>query len=303
MRKEDGRDLNRREFIERSAKTMAVVVVGSTIPISITIGSCTKGDENTPSRATGGNTKKEGSSVHKQQVTNYYISRKSELLKSYDKGAKPLGKILATRFDDKHTNTILIEARQEFEAIIPQLPYIGGDKNFNTKNLIMASSCLAIYRVLKDHGKTAEEVGKIIYEMTEALVDYPKFILHFIGRLKYGKGYEKKIKEWATESQKRQYPGDWVATFIEGDRREFDYGIDMTECGILKFFHAQGADEIVPYICVSMDGIFSKAFNRGLVRTMTLAEGCDRCDFRYKRGRDTLLLPLKDGWPPQFHQH
>jgi len=55
---------------------------------------------------------------------------KSELLESYDKGVKPLGKILATRFDDKHTNTILIEAREEFEAIIPQLPYIGGSKCF-----------------------------------------------------------------------------------------------------------------------------------------------------------------------------
>ncbi|MBW1814219.1 MAG: L-2-amino-thiazoline-4-carboxylic acid hydrolase, partial [Deltaproteobacteria bacterium] len=113
------------------------------------------------------------------------------------------------------------------------------------------------------------------------MVDYPKFILGFLGRLKFGKGYEQKIKKWSTESQKRQYPGDWVATFIEGDRREFDYGFDMTECGILKFFRAHSADEIVPYICVSMDGIFSKAFNRGLVRTMTLAEGYDRCNFRY----------------------
>ena len=57
----------------------------------------------------------------------------------------------------------------------------------------MASACLAIYRVLKDRGKTAEEVGKIIYEMTEKMVDYPKFILHFVGRLRYGKRYEKKI--------------------------------------------------------------------------------------------------------------
>ena len=80
MRKKDGRDLNRREFIERSAKTMAVVVVGSTIPISITAGSCTKGDENTTSKATGGNTKKEGSSVHKQQGTNYYISSFTEIV-------------------------------------------------------------------------------------------------------------------------------------------------------------------------------------------------------------------------------
>jgi hypothetical protein len=300
MRKEDSGDLNRREFMERSAKTIAVVVVGSTIPIPITIGSCIKDDENTTSNATGGKIEKGGSSVNNQQVNNYYTSRKPELLKSYDKAAKPLEKIIANRFDDKYTNTIIIEARQEFENIIHKLPYIGGDKNFNTRNLIMASACLAIYKVLKDHGKTAEEVGKIIYEMTEKMVDYPKFILHFIGRLKYGKGYEKKIEEWAKESQKRQYPGDWVATFIKGDRRAFDYGFDMTECGILKFFHAQGADEIVPYICVSMDGIFSEAFNRGLVRTTTLAEGYDRCDFRYKMGRDTLLLPLKDGWPPHF---
>ncbi|MFC1821572.1 L-2-amino-thiazoline-4-carboxylic acid hydrolase, partial [Thermodesulfobacteriota bacterium] len=140
----------------------------------------------------------------------------------------------------------------------------------------------------------------IIYDMTEALVDYPGFILQLIGRMKYGKGYEKKMKAWAPESQKRQYAGDWVATFMEGDGKAFDYGLDMTECGILKFFQAQGATEIVPYICVSMDGIFSRAFHRGLVRTMTLAEGYDKCDFRYKRGRKTLLLPLKDGWPPKF---
>jgi hypothetical protein len=302
MRKEAGRDLNRREFMEKSVKTLAVVVVGSTIPISVTTGSCTNDDENTTIKAIGGKIGEGGSSLNHQQATSYYISRKSELLKTYDKVAKPLGKILATRFDDKHTNTILIGARQEFENIIPKLPYIGGDKNFNTRNLIMASACLGIYRVLKDHGKTVEETGKIIYEMTETMVDYPEFILHFIGRLKYGKGYEKKIKEWATESQKRQYPGDWIATFIKGDRIEFDYGFDITECGIIKFFHAQGADDIVPYICVSMDGIFSKAFNRGLVRTMTLAEGYDRCDFRYKMGRDTLLLPLKDGWPPHFRK-
>ena len=278
------------------------MAAGSTVPISITISSCSKDDENTINKTVGGSKGTGGISMNKQPVNNYYISRKTELLNNYDKISKPLGKVLATGFDDKHATGILVEARREFETIIPKIPYIGGEKNFNTRNLIMASACLAIYKVLKNHGKTTDEVGKIIYEMTETMVDYPKFILHFIGRLKYGKGYEKKIEQWATESQRRQYPGDWVATFIKGDRKEFDYGFDMTECGIVKFFHAQGADEIVPYICVSMDGIFSEAFNRGLVRTMTLAEGYDRCDFRYKMGRNTLLLPLKDGWPPHFRK-
>jgi hypothetical protein len=31
------------------------------------------------------------------------------------------------------------------------------------------------------------------------------------------------------------------------------------------------------------------------VRTMTLAEGAAKCDFRYKRGRE-----VTQGWPPDF---
>jgi len=298
MRNRNWKNINRREFLEKSAKTAAVVVIASTVPASIS-----RGHESSPDIASDVPKEKRGHNVKRQQGNNYYLSKKSELLKGHEKGTESLRKILASRFDDKQTNAILVEIRQEFETIIPKIPYIGGEKNLNTKNLIMASSCLAIYRVLKDHRKSTEEIGKIIYEMTETIIDYPKFILRILGRLKYGKGYEKKIKEWAAESQKRQYPGDWVSEFVEGDGRKFDYGFDMTECGILKFFHAQGAEEITPYICVSMDGVFSKAFNRGLVRAMTLAEGYDRCDFRYKRGRETFLLPLKDGWPPQFRKH
>ena len=299
MYKRTWEDINRREFLEKSAKTAVCVVIASTIPTSIS-----RGHESFHDRVNYNSSKeKRGRSVKTQQGHNYYISKKSELVEGHDKASKSLRKILKSRFNNNDTNTILMEARQEFESIIPTIPYIGGDKNFNTKNLIMASSCLATYRVLKAHGRSMEEIGRLIYEMCEVLVDYPKFILRLIGRLKYGKRYERKIKEWATESQKRQYPGDWVSTFVDGDGREFDYGFDITECGILKFFHAQSADEITPYICVSMDGVFSKAFNRGLVRTMTLAEGYDRCDFRYKRGRETFLLPLKDGWPPQFRKH
>jgi hypothetical protein len=49
-----------------------------------------------------------------------------------------------------------------------------------------------------------------------------------------------------------------------------------------------------------MDGVVSKAFDRGLVRYKTLAEGAEVCDFRYKAGRETFLYPLRDGWPPRF---
>jgi len=53
------------------------------------------------------------------------------------------------------------------------------------------------------------------------------------------------------------------------------------------------------WIAIS-DYVVSKAFNRGLVRYKTIAEGSDKCDFRFKKGRKTFVHPLKEGWPPRF---
>ena len=89
-------------------------------------------------------------------------------------------------------------------------------------------------------------------------------------------------RRMALESQKREYPGAWVYTVLEGDGKEFDWGIDQVECGICKFFADQDAQEFVPYMC-ALDFIASDYFGWGLVRTTTLAEGGERCDFRFKR--------------------
>ncbi|MCK4815391.1 L-2-amino-thiazoline-4-carboxylic acid hydrolase, partial [bacterium] len=190
------------------------------------------------------------------------------------------------------------ETRQEFEALIPQLPYIGGGKNRLTKDLIGAVWFLALYTVLKKLDKTVEEVGKIIYESTEAYLSslsrLSKLGLRFSWRMTFTRVGKKLIKSQAALSQKRQYPEDWVWSFIEGDGKEFDFGMDFIECAVCKFFHSQGADEFTRFVCLT-DFPMSKFTGSGLVRTMTLAEGAEKCDFRYKRGRE-----VKQGWPPEF---
>lgn len=102
-----------------------------------------------------------------------------------------------------------------------------------------------------------------------------------------------------TKTQERRYPGDWLGRFIEGDGKDFDCGIDITECGICKFYSAQGAEELAPYLCLS-DFVVSDAFDRRLVRYKTLAEGADVCDFRYKKCRRTFVNHLREGRPPRF---
>jgi hypothetical protein len=108
-----------------------------------------------------------------------------------------------------------------------------------------------------------------------------------------------KLKPLAARSQRRQYPEDWVMTFVDGAGQDFTYGVDVTECAIQKYLAAQGAPELTPYLCLA-DYVSSEAMSRGLVRYKTLAEGCAVCDFRYKQGRPSYLYPLRDGWPPKF---
>ncbi|MGZ6230243.1 MAG: L-2-amino-thiazoline-4-carboxylic acid hydrolase, partial [Syntrophales bacterium] len=110
--------------------------------------------------------------------------------------------------------------------------------------------------------------------------------------LKYGKSYRERLKIQATISQEKQYPDDFVFTYIVGDGKEFDYGYDIIECGVCKFLHAQDADELAPFLCLT-DFPLSKAFGRGLVRNMTISEGAERCDFRYKNGRYTKSVKVR----------
>lgn len=158
---------------------------------------------------------------------------------------------------------------------------------------------MAKYQALSARNHSINGVGKIIFETYEVMADYPKWFLSIVGHLKYGKKYEEKLKDAAAASQLRKYPEDFVLSFIEGDGDNFDYGLDITECGICKLYSAQGAGELSRYMCLS-DYVVSKAFNRGLVRYKTIAEGAEKCDFRFKKRRETFVYPLREGWPPHF---
>jgi len=205
--------------------------------------------------------------------------------------------VYTARFGDDLAATLLEDTWRAYEAL--EIPHIGGEENLNTQNLNYSAYTLAMYQVLKPRGQTVEDVGRMIYELYEAMTDYPRWLLRLIGRLKYGTSYQERWKEQAARSQQCQYPGDWVFTYVEGDGEEFDYGLDFTECGIYKLYHAYDADELTPYMCLS-DEVVSRAFDRGLVRYTTIAEGAEKCDFRYKRDRETFVAPLRDGWPPVF---
>ncbi len=226
--------------------------------------------------------------MNEQMGGEYYMSRKSEILALFDEHAQAWRPFIVSRYGDDFADAILREAREQHEALIPEIPYIGGDANPMTRHLIRSTTSLAFYEAMKARGKAAEETGKIIYDaVVESVSHLPPSPPPTAGDMA-------SKREQARKSRKRRYPGDWVWAFVEGDGLEFDYGYDFFECGTQKFYHARGADEFLPFYCF-LDFVTYRTPGWGFLRTMTLAEGYEKCDFRFKRGGKT-----ERRWPPSF---
>ncbi len=218
---------------------------------------------------------------------DYYTARQDQLLQAFDDNAPFWQLELLRRYPAAEVSLLLGEVRRAYAALIPQLPYLGGDQNLLTENLVQSAWCLAAYRALQARGCALAEAGQVIYGAASAMMcAYPRGVNRLVGLLQTSRSIKDGLRQAAAESQRRRYAGDWVFTFVEGDGQAFDWGLDYTECGICKFYRAQGAYELVPYLCV-LDFPSSQATDAGLVRTTTLGMGGARCDFRYNYGGPT----------------
>ena len=197
---------------------------------------------------------------------------------------------LTRRFGAAEAAIMRREMREEYQALIPQLPYIGGRRNPWNANLAAAPMALAVYRVVLRHGGSAQDAGEVVRAYAQRMVErIPQRLRPLMLRPRPARA--QKVARW---TQQRRYPEDWVCQIVDGAGQPFDYGMDVTECAIVKFMHAQGADEFTPWLC-HLDYVMAEAAGYGLTRTKTLAWGCDRCDFRMTANGTTTTT-----WPPDF---
>jgi hypothetical protein len=222
------------------------------------------------------------------QAKDNYISRKQQLLKDFDKSTARIKSVLTSSYGNEQANSLISESRSEYESIIPQIPFIGHRSHF-LAFLLPISRALPIYKVLRRKGLTFEAAGHISYQMCKAEIESrPTFIRPIIGYVLFSSLFKWASRKLAKKSQKRRYPGSYVFAFIEGDNRTFDYGFDYFECGSCKFLSQQGASELAPLLCAA-DIVFSERYGWGLTRTMTIADGHSKCDFRFKKGGKTNI--------------
>ncbi len=224
----------------------------------------------------------------------YYVTRERSMLREFDNAMRHIRPPLVRRYGEAFVSKIAPEARSEFKHLIPQLPYIGGSGNpLLTFFLVSTAWYLAFYRAMQKQGKDINELGPLIPDIYQSRMDsYPAWVLQLGGWLAYTPIVRRRLKRSSKISQERRYPGDWLFSFVP--KNGHDFGVDYTECGIYKFCQEQNATELMPYLC-SVDFIMSERMNLGLQRTMTLAEGSPKCDFRFKHRRPTI-------WPPGLQE-
>ncbi len=220
------------------------------------------------------------------EVKDYYSNQKKLLLNDFYQTIKLMKN--QQSFANQMTDSLEKELISEYEKIIPEIPYFKGyrQRMFNNMLLITAQ-ILAVYRVLSRYNKKPEEIWELCHQALQLkLQSIPKWkrwlmkqFWHKIFGIMLKRRGRKKVKETL---------GNFELEYLNGDGKDFDFGINYTACGHYEFLQEQKALEILPYVCLA-DIALSDAFGWGLIRTQTIGDGCQYCDFRFQKGSATKI--------------
>ena len=144
---------------------------------------------------------------------------------------------------------------------------------------LLSSYIMGIYFIAMNRctGLSAEEN----YEILAAAFSGSKLLKKGLGNASdyLDEKHIPKRMAWAEESHRRRNENNWVADVLP-KCEAYDLGYDYHACGICKICRDEGCFELAKYLC-RLDFLIADMMGAKLVRTQTLAEGGDYCDFRY----------------------
>ncbi|MFX1393512.1 MAG: L-2-amino-thiazoline-4-carboxylic acid hydrolase [Promethearchaeota archaeon] len=231
-----------------------------------------------------------------KSVKDYYLKNKPKLMKNFEYSLKIAKDLLMERFAESKSEVLISQIREEYEDILTKMTDIGGRRNFFISILTEKVSLLAIFRTLEKEGYTYLEIGEFNNKFTEietknAVERAEKRGINLLD-LYFGDAFINSLKTHCDNSQKRKYPDNWVMEFVDGTNQDFDFGFNVSECGILKAYKKLGAEKYAPFACL-IDFAQANVMGFGLSRNQSLANGALGCDHRYTRIGNT-----PKAWPP-----
>lgn len=223
------------------------------------------------------------------QIIGYYTGRSGKLLKDLDRTSALMKDRLVERYGGEFADALIKNVRIEYGKLIPEIPFIKGPRaRVLNSFLLISAQELAVYLAMKGHGRTAGEAWELCHEaLRKRLEKVPEWKRSFMRWWMFSSMVCRMVARRARKNVKHVF-GDFEIEYLGPEGVEFDYGVDYLRCGNYNFVKDHGGEEFAPYVCMS-DIALSDAMGWGLIRTETLADGCRRCDFRFRRGAATSI--------------
>ncbi len=154
-----------------------------------------------------------------KQIKGYYNSRPGKLQKDLERTLALMKDSLVKRYGEEFAQILRNNVRQEYEKLIPKIPYIKGlrGKIFNSFLLITAQE-LATYKAMKQLGKPATEAWELCHQALRLRVaQIPRWKRWLLKNLMFSSLMKKIVARRAKQQQKV------IAIHFDFAKNEFDY--------------------------------------------------------------------------------
>ena len=219
--------------------------------------------------------------------TRYSAGQQQWLLKNFDRTCGLMEPVVAERYGEEQAEDMRIAVRAEFRDLLEDLPRIPRARMLSTFLIITAQE-LAAYKGLKPFGLSVEEIWQLCHHAIRLKTNaIPKWKRWLLKQAMFSRPMKRMLAQRAALGETGQL-GGFELEYLPQDSDAYDLGINYRACCNYKFVMEHGGAEFAPYVCMS-DIALSEAMGWGLVRTQTLADGCDHCDFRMTKGGPTCI--------------
>ncbi len=141
----------------------------------------------------------------------------------------------------------------------------------------MEWSC-ALYRAVQEHGMSQAEAGALVETVMSDAYQPVSAALFKLSRLRSA-NRETRVKWLLGMITRYFFSSPFVHRHLPS---ETGVSFDVTLCPLADYFKEQGVPELTPHAACNLDYLAAREFGVELVRTQTIADGSEYCDFRWK---------------------
>jgi hypothetical protein len=185
-------------------------------------------------------------------------------------------------------DAILLETESLYLIISKDTNFSKISSNPIDKRLDFTAYFLAFIQVLDKRGVDYESIKstclEITYEFVRPKNELQKWLKRLPLKLLNSGLASPLIKILDRKINRKGYVDGFVAKIITDKKETYGlgYGFDILECGICKLFKKHNADKYSSILC-EVDKFTSSLAGLELVRKGTIANGAEKCDFRFKK--------------------